>query len=172
RDDIEEVREGLKIARQEVVPFGALQFWLVVAVEVNHLPDVGIIPSAERYPGNQIFLVNETKSAGMKLVIVVTAELVKADARLAKCVDTVDLSSHIVLPHGEDGASERGQRGAKAMTGQPERALRFVRHVGRISADQSLGHYFVQGGLNFHPGVEQRVTEAGVDFTNLGRSLK
>ena len=86
---VKKVFEALKCPAEEVRPFSAFQFWLTRAREVDHLTDVGIIPATERDTRNEILLVYETEGFPSQQVIVVAAELVKADPRLTECVNAV-----------------------------------------------------------------------------------
>ena len=48
-DDIEEIRKRPEIARKEIVPFGTLHLGFAIAVEVDHLPHVRVVPTAKRH---------------------------------------------------------------------------------------------------------------------------
>src|SRR6266496_4788057 len=86
---MEKVFEALKCPAEEVCPFRAFEFWLSALCEVDHLADVGIVPATERHARNEILLVYETESLPFQHVIIVTAEFVKADPRLAESVNAV-----------------------------------------------------------------------------------
>ena len=118
-DNIEEVGKRLKITREKVVPFRALQSRFVVTVKMDHLPNVGIVPSTKWYSRHKVLLVNEPEGPGVKLVIVITTEAVQTDAGLAESINPIHLTLGLVRPHGKGGTGEHCQRSTKTMAGQP-----------------------------------------------------
>ncbi len=61
---------------EEIAPLDTIEPRRSLATEMNHLTDIGVIPTAERHARIQVLSVNETKCLCTKNVIVVAAERV------------------------------------------------------------------------------------------------
>ena len=87
RRDAEELFEAFDAPREKIPPLEALQNWSATAVEVDHVPHVGIIPTSKRNTRYQIFSVNKAKCPGPQELIVVIAEVKQSDARLTESIN-------------------------------------------------------------------------------------
>ena len=105
-NDTGKIAEAFEGAAEEICPLVALEHWHAALGEMNHLPKIGVIPTAERNARNQVFFINEAKSLFAKNVIVISAELVKPDARLSECVDAAHGTDARLIPDGKSGAAE------------------------------------------------------------------
>src|SRR5262249_13323379 len=87
RRDVEELFEAFDAAREKVSPLQALQNWIPRTVEVNHVPQVGVIPTSKRHTRYQIFSVNKAKCPRPQELIVVIAEVKQSNARLTESIN-------------------------------------------------------------------------------------
>ena len=87
RRDVEELFETFDASGEEVSPLKAFQNWTPRTVEVNHVPNVGIIPTSKRYTWYQVFFVDKPKCLRPQELIVVIAEVKQSDARLTESIN-------------------------------------------------------------------------------------
>src|ERR1700680_1456466 len=160
------VGETLEGAREQAGPLIAFAFRRVVVGEVNHLAGVRVMPAAARHARDEVSLINKAKCFQLEHVIVMAAEAVQPDARLAESVnaahgtnDAVGMNA-IGREHGEGGARDGGERSAEAVAGDPEAGLLCKRRVVDV-AMWTRGDRF-HGVHDFIPSVAERVAEAGV----------
>ena len=102
--DAEEIPETLKSAAEKVRPFVTLAPRHPTAGEVDHLPEVGIVPATEGNAGDKILFVHKAKSFLAENMVVVPAELVKTDPRLTEGVNAAHRPDACRFPDGKGGA--------------------------------------------------------------------
>src|ERR1044071_6933424 len=114
--DVEEFFEALERAAQKATPLSALEFRSAVVVEVDHLAEIGVIPTTKWHPRDQVLIVNEAKGLSAQKGIVSAAEFVEADTGLPKGIDAVDGSDRGIRPHRESRAGQDGERAPETVT--------------------------------------------------------
>src|SRR5208337_4820520 len=105
REYLNRFLEAFESAGEELAPLQTLALGISIALEMDHLSHVRVIPAPEGDAWNDVFVIDEAERPRREETGIVIAKVVQPNTRLAESVDPADRSDDFV---GQERKSRAG----------------------------------------------------------------